>query len=130
MSILAALRTRLAADATVAALVAARIYRNLAPQGAAAPYLVGQMISAPRVATLDGPTGLVTARVQWGAWATTPAAAEAAIDAVRASLDGFAGTIAGTVVQGCTAADQFDLYDPETDRHGVLFDITVSFVEA
>lgn len=124
-----ALVARLAADGTVAGLVTTRIYRNKAPLGTARPYLVYQVIDSFRDHALDGPTGLNAGRVQFSAWAATHLAAKAIADAVRASLDGYRGTLSGVAVRGVTSQNEVDLYDDDTDLEGVVVDFTITFVD-
>ncbi len=91
-----ALYSHLAADAGVSALVGDRIYPTLAPQEAELPYLVYQRVSGPRVRSHGGPSGLAHPRFQITGAAETYPSLRAVMNAVRAALDGFKGTMGGT----------------------------------
>ena len=111
----------MAADAGVTAIAGDRIYPVNLPETmlnpdttvpAAATY---QVITQVPDYTLDGPDGMVLARIQIDTWATTYAAAKALARALRVVLDGFAGPLpddAATEVQNIwrenAARDDFD----------------------
>lgn len=48
--------------------------------------------------TNDGPTGMALARIQFDAWATDMLTAKLVINAVRRSLNGFAGVLSGITI--------------------------------
>jgi hypothetical protein len=84
-----AFRALLLADAGVTAITAA-INWGEHPQGAAWPGVVLHRISGAGAHTLDGPDGLLRARVQVDCIALTYAQAVALSRAVVAALDGYA----------------------------------------
>lgn len=83
-----------------------------------------QVISAIPDYTFDGPTGMVTARVQIDTWASAYGAAKALAQAIKLILDDYTGTLPdGTHVDSArrdnVATDGFDqdarLYRVQTD---------------
>lgn len=134
MAIKTPLYDRLVADGTVSGLVGTRIYRKVAPQEAAKPYVTFQGISAPRIHGVKNSLGVVQERIQFDCWADTDSGAEAVADAIRASLDGFTGTLGSIRVQGCTHLDERPGMEPpigggETPIHRVSQDYMVSYEE-
>lgn len=77
-----ALRTYLLADATLADLVAQRIYAVPAPQNATEPYVVIQRISKNPLSNLSGSDNVVVDRWQIDAYALTIDSAEAIAKAI------------------------------------------------
>lgn len=104
------------ADAPLAALVGTRVYPLRIPQKVAArPCLVYQVLSEPRVHTLDGPAGVASATVKLAAADATLAGALAVADLVR-GFDGFTGLLSGSLfVQETVLYDEQDLYDEPAD---------------
>ena len=111
-----ALVARLAADNTVKAAVAARIYPLAAPQGAAMPFLTYQRISGPREHTHDRAGDLARPRFQFTAVAATYSAAKALINAVRTSLDNFRGTLSGVSVEAIYVENESDVFNLASDQ--------------
>ncbi len=93
MSVEAALYAELTGNAGVAALVADRVYPDVAPSSADLPRLTYQRISTGRHPHLAGASGLVSPRFQVICWASSRASAGVVADAVREALDGFSGTL-------------------------------------
>lgn len=89
MSLKDALVVELRANAGVAAIVATRVFRGIAPQGQALPYLTLQLISNDHQDHMTAASGLADARIQVSSWDKTEHGAEALANAVREALDGF-----------------------------------------
>ena len=120
MSLEAAIVAKLKGDAGVKALVASRIYPNVAPKGArGGAYLVYQRISTPRVRSMDGPSGLASPRLQLTCYGPTYAKAMALAEAVRLALDGYAGVTGGVTVQGVTVLDEGDIPDLAVESESI-----------
>ena len=75
---------------SVATGVSNRVYADLAPQGATAPYIVYQQISGVDENTHDGYAGLQRSRWQVGCYATTAAAVETIAQQVIDGLHSYA----------------------------------------
>jgi len=120
------LYTKLTATAGVTTLVSTRIYPLLAPDDATYPNVTYQKISAPRINTHDGPSGLAVCRFQINSWAVTTAskhgyqAAKEIADAIRVAIDGVSFAAWGTVViQHCTLLDESDVFDPSPESEEI-----------
>lgn len=100
-----ALVQELTDNAAVSALVgtgaSARIYPQIAAQGAAKPYLVYQLISGEHGHHLRAASGLVQSRVQIDSYGSTYSGAKTLADKVRLALD---GQLAGTLGSGSYTA--------------------------
>ncbi len=92
MTIGVQLRAHLLADASIAALVAARIYPLRLPQAATFPAIVITRISELRYDTLNATGTLARPRYQVDSWARTHDGATALGALCRRRLDGFTGT--------------------------------------
>ena len=93
MSMQADLMARLLADAGVSALVATRIYADVAPQGAALPYITTQVISTAHTHHLAGGSRVAQSRVQIDVWASAASSREAIAEAIRQSLMSHVGEL-------------------------------------
>jgi hypothetical protein len=113
-----ALYARLSGYASLTALVGARIYPLRAPQTAPLPYVVYQRISTIRWSAMGVDTGLARPRMQLTAWASTPAAAKAVKEQVRAALQRWRGTAANVTILDSFLADERDLVDEEQQEAG------------
>lgn len=93
MSIETEIRARLVADGTVGGLVGARIDPLILEQNPTYPAITYQRISGRSLRTLAAAADRIESRIQVSSWAETYLGALALADAVRASLDGFNGTL-------------------------------------
>ena len=98
---------------------AQRLYPVQLPQGLDAwPAATWQQISAERVWSHDGPSGLVAVRLQVDAWARDTAGGSGAVaaaalgEALRRALDGYRGEAGGVVFDRVALVDERDDYDP------------------
>ncbi len=117
-----AIRTQLAADATVTALLAGRMFPAVAPQGTITPFLVYQVISDVPENTFMGDSSnrLSNFRVQIDCYSKSyleAHAAAAAVDAVLSAID--------SPDLSCWRESSRDLYDDEAQLHRVSSDFSV-----
>lgn len=112
MTIENGLHSHLTGDSAIAALVALRIFPVIAPQGTLRPYMTYQRITAKRVRSLGGPSGLANPRFQIDCWAEDYDGALDLGEKVRAAMDGFTGVM-GTVTVGAV------LLDSDRDDHEI-----------
>ena len=124
------LRTYTLAGTAVAALVATRMYARLLPQTPTLPAITFSRVSTRRLHDMNGPDGLPRPRLQLTCWASTPAAAGALADAVRARLDGYRGAMGSVTVGSCLLAGERDVDDVEAGRSGVALDFMIQYQEA
>lgn len=123
-----ALAARLAADAMIAAHVGPRIYNAILPQTAERPAIAYRIASSQNEHNLDGPNGLVRARVEIRTFALSYSVCRDLKEQIRQMFDGFRGLLAGTVpVIETVQKDDPDRYDEPTDAsddgtHQVLSD--------
>lgn len=108
MSIEAAIYTRLTTDAAVAALIGDRVFPNAVPQGSEYPAIDYEQTSGIRDQVMDGPTGLVSSIFDIRCKGKTYIETRTLADAVRARLDGFAGTIDGQIISSASVTDEYD----------------------
>lgn len=123
-----ALRTRLLADGTVSGLVGTRVFPLVVPQGQALPAIAYQRISGIREHTHEGASGLARPRLQYACVATSFTTARGVADAVRKSLDGFAGVIGSVTVQNIMIQNQIDNYNLSADDEASSFTTWLDFV--
>lgn len=110
-----ALRSYILGDAAIVALVVDRVYAIKIPQGEPPPSIVITRISGPGDYHLQGPSGLISLRVQVDAWAKTADAAAALANLIKDRIDGYRGAM-GTganivTVRGVFVADLREDYD-------------------
>lgn len=90
----ASLYTLLANDASINALVGARVYPMWAPYSATLPYIVMTRVTEEDFApTMAGPGSTDFAAMQFDIWAETSLTAETIKRALRDLLDGFTGVM-------------------------------------
>lgn len=110
----------------IIALVADRIFPLLAPQDVDVPFLVYQRVSGVRWRSLSGPSGMAQPRMQVDAYAMTYSGAKTLATAVRQTLDGFRGVVAGIRVGGIALQSDQDM--PEEDVEPKLFRVSMDFM--
>lgn len=128
--IVAAVRTLLAADSGVSALVSSRIYPLRLPQNATLPAVVLFTIDGPRQSTFDGPNGLVQSRVQVDCYGGEMGGGayidmHSVLTAVRKALNGYSGTSAGVSIRSVQMDSERDLLEPETSVPRVSADFMI-----
>jgi hypothetical protein len=112
--------------------VATRIYPQVAPQDAAYPFAVYQRISTEPVKQVVGPLGEARASCQISFYGQDYGALRDVADAVRAQLDGYNGTPAGsgTRFNRVYWENEHDVYEqPESGGqvgvHGIQQDFAI-----
>lgn len=122
MTTIEAVRAELAADAAVTALVGERIYPQVAPQGAAPPYVVMTVVSDVPSNTFDGSpaTRLVQSRIQVDCYARMYREARAVADAV----DGVLGALSRPDLIAQREMTQ-ESYENDAELHRVSMDFLV-----
>lgn len=118
----------LLADAGLSALVSDRITWGSRPQASALPAVVLHRIDGLRSYSADGPSGLVSSRVQVDCWGASYGSAKGLGRAVIARLSGYVGTTGGVQFQAAFAIDERDGYErgdsgADIYRSSIDFDI-------
>ncbi len=126
MSIDQALRTYLAAQSTITALVQAstsapvRVYCGDVPQSASLPAVSISVVSAQHAHTLKGVGGYCSSRLQVNTWAGTHTESKTLAEAIRNLLQGITQTTMGsTVITGASLTNELDLIDPPVDGNSL-----------
>lgn len=128
-----ALRAFLLADGAIAALVVQRVYPIKLPEGISAASIVYNEISGIGDYHMEGPSGLVSVRMQIAAWAQTPDAAHALFLAVKNRIEGYRGPMgsgaAEVIVQGVFIDTWRDTEDKEAKLFGKAADYFIHYEE-
>lgn len=134
------LRAFLLADAAIAAQLGTApgfdgIYPAPAPQNCPSPFITFQRITAERVYSNDGFSGLAGPIIQLDCWVESPelngsyAAAKNLGEAVRRRLDGYVGPMGSVMTRGATIESERDLYEPQDRTRRVSFDFRIWYDE-
>jgi hypothetical protein len=100
------LRTALTGDATVAGIVAGRIYQDVAPQEATYPHIIFEGPSGGPLQTSGGPSSTHNVTFFFVCRALTKLAAKALGDAAKDVLDGWTNTSGTPAVSSCRLEDE------------------------
>lgn len=122
MSYQSDIKSAFAAASTITALVGTRVYADVAPGEAAAPFIVYQTIATSGTTTHDGERNLEFPLIQFSCWAATKAEVIAIASAVNTLLDG--NTISGSSGITFRFSGQNSSYDPESRLFGEMIDFT------
>lgn len=126
------IRTRLLADAAVAALVADRVYIGIPPQRPSVPYIIVTKVDKVSPLTLDGAMGPNRLRLQIDCWAQGADEARSLATAVngeddqssRGALPGFSSRPDSVRLTELTVERALD-YEPDTRLYRIGADYTV-----
>ena len=118
-----ALVAHLAADAAVAAIVAARIYPRTLPQGCTLPAIRFKRVSGVK----DRVAAIVDSRWQFDCVAGTDIVAANLAAAVTAALHRYSGTVSGTELLWGNQEDEYDL-DVTQNTHEYVSSVDVRIV--
>ena len=109
------------ADSPVAALIGTKVFADVAPGNATAPFIVFQAISDGSATTYDGVRSVIFPLVQFSCWATTKAGAIDLVKKLSAAIEG--QTIAGDSDLSFTFSNQVSSRDQQTKLFGELLDL-------
>lgn len=135
MLVESAIYNLLVSDVAIAALVSSRVYPLILPQNATYPALVYSKVSGARLHHLTGSAGRAMPRITVSCWATTYLGAKQLAALVRATLDGFRGTLtdgnspAGTCAASVLIENELDDYDESAKKYRVILDFMVNHAE-
>lgn len=126
-------RAFLLASSGVTSLAGQRVFPLRMPQGETRASVVYQRISGEGDHHMQGASGMNRVRMQVGAWAKETDDANALADAVKFRLDGYKGPMGSGAalvqVQGVFFVNERDLYDTDSNLHGVARDYSIVFEE-
>lgn len=103
-----AIRTVLMLSPDVAMLVGTKIHPVMASSSTALPFITYRRGGIQRQQTLQNPAGVPRVSYEVQVYAATYEAARTVADAVRQTLDGYAGTIDNTVIHQCSLENEVD----------------------
>lgn len=123
--------TKLTGYAGLSALIGGRVYPGQLPQRPSLPAITYQRVSTTAVATRDnsGYASLERPRFQFDCWGATRKEARTVAAALRHALATFPQASSPRVDVALLAND-FDDYEPDTDRHRVIMDVFVWYEES
>lgn len=104
----AAIRTVLLLSPEVALLVGTKVYPIMAPSSTAMPFITYRRGGIQRQQTLQNPAGVPRVSFDVQVYALTYEEARGVADAVRQTLDGYAGTIDNTVIHQASLENEAD----------------------
>lgn len=113
MTLEASLFSFVTADPGVAALIGARMYPGIIPQGGAQPCVVYNKDGRTRQQLYCGVDGLLLTRITLDCYARRYIDSVALANAVTAALEDFSGDMAGTRVPRIFLENEIDLSDVE-----------------
>lgn len=118
--------TLVTADVAVAALIGMRMYPLQIPSDGVLPAMAYQQISEPGIYTHDrGDIGLAVTRVQLTVQATDYAGGRAVLNAVRAVLTGYRGTVGSTQFQAIFIKNMRDEWATTFERATARMDVNI-----
>lgn len=110
--------------AGVTALISHRFYPITLPQNPVLPAATFQLITEPRIHTLDGAVA-PKPYVQVDCWGRTMEEALNVGYAISTALDGYRGTLGGSlVVSSCLQKARRHIFEPETQEYRVSLDFS------
>jgi len=122
----------LAAQSGITDLVSTRIYYVRAPQDVTAPYIVFFKVSAPRVHSHDGGSGLAFPRFQFSCFASTYYVCKQVMEQLQTALQGYSGTMGGdggVSVGSSIYESEYDTYEVDTELYHVVAEYVISHQE-
>lgn len=123
--------TKLTGYAGLAALIGARVYPGQLPQRPTLPAITYQRVSTTLVQTRDnaGRASLERPRYQFDCWASTRKGARQVAAELRYALATLPQT-SNPRVDVALVQNDFDDYEPDTDRHRAIVDVFVWYEES
>lgn len=118
--------TKLTGYAALSALIGARVYPGQLPQRPTLPAICYARVSTTAVQTRDnaGRAGLERPRYQFDCWATTRKEARQVAAELRYALATFPQS-SNPRVDVALLQNDFDDYEPDTDRHRAIVDVFI-----
>jgi len=112
------------ADTAVAALVGTRVYPDVAPGAAAAPFIVWNVISSGGTTAHDGTRDIIHPLLQFDCWHTSRIAAVNLAAKLRAALEGF--TLPGASECWLSFSNESSQRDQETNLFAETLELRAS----
>jgi len=130
VSAIAAIRTKLLADANVIALTGTRIHIGVTPSGKGWPRVTMNRIGLDGIHTMAGSTGFAEMNLQIDCWAKKQNSAHTIAETIRKSLDTYNGTLSTIYFNLIRWLRTVDTHEPESlgkqnSIHRARLDFTV-----
>jgi len=108
-----------------------RLFSRL-PQKPKLPAMTYKRASGTRVHSMDGASGLATARIQYDIWDKSYSVVKNIADLLRKRLDGFKGVVETDTIHGAFLGPDWDDYEGDTllKLYRVSMDFEVHYAEA
>lgn len=106
---------KLVTDPAVARMIGFQVYSIAVPKGAAIPFIIYKRANISREPSLSGPMFLPVVGLQVSSWALTYDGVRELSDAVRLSLDGHTGTLAGVRIDDMRLVSEVDDFIDPTE---------------
>lgn len=106
-----------------------RTYGFKLPTDAQLPAITFMKVSAPRDQTQEGPSGLVSARIQVSSWGENYTASKVLSKDVRFALDGYKGALNGVRIDGVELLNEMDGNEAEPNIFQTIMDFRVKYAE-
>ncbi len=123
------LRTHLLAQASITALIGARLYPQQLPQGTELPAVTYQRIAGQSLIDHEGAAGIGRARIQLDCWGESYGAAAALADTLRLALSGYRGAMGSNPATNARVINILDVPEPELALWRRMVEISLSHEE-
>jgi hypothetical protein len=125
-----AIRDRLTTDDGVAAIVGAKVYRRVLPQGVTLPAIAIWMDGKRREHLMGGDSNKVPASLFVSCWADDDPGVQDLAAAVQSALQNYSGTHLSIVIDRSFLEDEYGDMEEQTRRQQVIQRYTVWYTEA
>lgn len=116
MTIQEALLNHLASKTSITDIVSTRIFTNHLPEQPQLPIVTVRTASLERHHNLDGPNGLVAARMQIEAWSLDYRQSLEIAEQVRLEVQNYRGTLSSLTIYSTTLVDDVETPEPPEDK--------------
>lgn len=127
MTIEAAVYDRLTTFAGLTALISTRTYAQILPTTPTPPACTYTVISTSIIGGMGSDAAIERARIQVTAWAETYEDAKNVSQQIRAALQRYRGTHAGTEIKALFLDNESDGYEPDTGYYRVDHDFDIVY---
>jgi hypothetical protein len=129
VSIVAAIKAIIAADAACIVALGGRIFADALPEDSALPAATIEVVTNAPIHGIRQDTIWHMARLQIDAWAATVDARNSTAEAIKAALGRYTGTIAGIVIDDCMLDNESTAYSFSLDMRRATLDFITYYSE-
>lgn len=124
-----AIRTLVLQASDITDEIGTRFYPLRLPQQSEIPACTFQMIADVPSHNLSGPQGHVRTLLQIDTYAATYAKSVEVADLIRKQIDGYAGTVSGTIITSVQRASALSTYETGIDQYRMTTDYRIGYYE-